>query len=217
MAERTTMMQGIISPVGERRQKSIPIWILIPLLMAGASASAGTICGTITDSDSGLPVAGAGIFARLPDGSYAGSLAVSDPVGAWCIADLAPGIYTLEVRVDDYLTIYRNGIEVTSDVSAVPISVQRPRLSLDPPWPNPATSSVNMRLHVTHDTAVDLEIFDLRGRLVRAWKSSSVSPGSHDYHWDGNDSAGRDAPSGLYLIRLRSRDMQTTRTFVLSR
>lgn len=187
------------------------------ILAASSTALAGTICGTITDSDTGLPVTGAGIFARVADGTYAGSLAVSDPTGAWCIADLEPGIYTLEIRVDNYLTVYRNGIEVTSDVSAVPISVQRPRLTLDPPWPNPAISNVNMRLHVTRETAVDLGIYDLRGRLMASWNSGSVDIGSHDYQWNGRDSGGRDAPSGLYFIRLRSSEMQTTRPFILSR
>lgn len=208
-------MLPIISPLGYRRLIGLSVATLI--LAAPLAAMAGTVCGTITDGMSGSPIAGAGVFARLPDGSYAGSLAVSDLAGQWCIADLEPGTYTLEIRVDDYLTIYRNGIEVTSDVSAVPISVQRPRLTLDPPWPNPSVSRVNMRLHVTRESSVEMGIFDLRGRQVRSWTSGSVDVGSHDYHWDGRDAGGRDAPSGIYFIRLRSGDFQTTRPLVLSR
>lgn len=209
------MMLPTISPHGSRWLKGLSFAILI--LTAPIAAMAESVCGTITDGVSGLPIAGAGVFARLPDGAYAGSLAVSDPAGHWCIDDLEPGIYTLEIRVDDYLTVYRNGIEVTSDVSAVPISVQRPRLTLDPLWPNPAISGVNMRLHVNVESEVELGVYDVRGRLVRAWNTGSVATGSHDYHWDGRDSGGRNVPSGLYFIHLRSGDLGTTRPFVLSR
>ena len=64
---------------------------------------------------------------------------------------------------------------------------------------------------------VELTVFDLRGRQVRSWNSGSVAIGSHDYHWNGRDASGRDAPSGLYFIRLRSGEFQTTRPLVLSR
>jgi hypothetical protein len=211
------MMLQTISSHRDPPRKTISLLTIVFILAASVSAMAGTICGTITDGDSGLPVAGAGVFARLPDGTYAGALAVSDPTGHWCITDLVPGTYTLEIRVDNYLTVFRNGIQVTDDVSAVPISVLRPRLTLDPPWPNPAISGVNMRLHVTRESSVEMGIFDLRGRQVRSWISGSVATGSHEYHWNGRDAGGRDVPSGLYFIRLRSGDFQTTRPLVLSR
>jgi hypothetical protein len=186
-------------------------------LLAAAPAGAGTLCGTLTDSDTGLPVTGAGVFARLPDGSYAGALAVSDADGAWCIDGLEAGTYTLEIRIDDYLTVYRNGIEVTSDLSDVPVSLQQPAARLDPLWPNPAAGGVNMRMRVARPTGAALEIYDLRGRLVRAWNAVSLGPGLRDYHWDGRRADGRPAPSGIYLVRLRTDDAQAVRRLVLSR
>lgn len=47
---------------GSRRSFTILI-----LLALASSSSAGTICGHITDADTGQPVPGAGVFVREPD------------------------------------------------------------------------------------------------------------------------------------------------------
>lgn len=182
-----------------------------------AVALAGSICGTITDADSGQPVAGAGIFARQTDGSYAGALAVSDAGGAWCITEIAAGTYTLEIRVDNYVTAFVNDVVVDSDVSGVPLTVTRAAVTLDPPWPNPASSGVNLRLHVGRPTAMDLGVYDARGRLVRSWTATSASVGTREYFWDGHDKAGRPVPAGLYLVRVRTQNAQSSHPIVLTR
>jgi hypothetical protein len=202
---------------GSRVRLVITQLVLAVVVASAATAIAGTICGTVTDANTGLPVAGAGIFARYPDGSYAGALATTDAGGAWCLENLAAGTYTLEIRVDDYLTVYRNGIEVTGDLSNVPIAVTRAAVSLDPPWPNPAGEAVKMRVHVTRPAPLDLRVFDLRGRLVRAWTATSLDPGTREYTWDGRDLRGRLAPAGLYVIRMRSSDQLATRSLILTR
>jgi|GEM_PF-1711237 len=182
-----------------------------------AVALAGSICGTITDVDTGQPVAGAGVFVRNTDGSYAGALAVSDPGGAYCVENLDPGTYTLEIRVDNYLTTYVNDVVVADDVSDVPLTVARAAVTFDPPWPNPASSGVNLRLHVGRPTNMDLGIYDARGRLIRSWTAASAAIGTREYFWDGKEATGRPAPAGLYLVRVRSGDAQTTRPIILTR
>jgi hypothetical protein len=202
---------------GARPPGAITLVLVLLLVSFPVAALAGSICGNITDADSGLPVEGAGIFARHSGGAYAGALAVSDAVGDWCIDDLAPGIYTLEIRVDNYVTTFVNGIAVTDDISDVPLTVARAAVTFDPPWPNPSSSGVNLRLHVGRPTNMDLEIYDARGRLVQSWTASSSVVGTRDYFWDGKDKSGRPAPAGLYLVRVRSLDAQTTRPLILTR
>lgn len=197
-----------------------PVAFLITCLLASLlafPALAGTVCGHITDADTGLPVAGAGVFVREPAGMYAGALAVSDAGGAWCV-DLAAGTYTLEFRVDDYVTAYVGGVVATSDLSDVPVALTRAAVTFDPPWPNPASSAgVKMRLHVARPAPVDLRIYDARGRLVQAWTADTVETGAREYFWDGHDLSGRPAPAGLYLVRVRSGDTQTMRPVIMTR
>ena len=203
---------------GGARPPGAVLWALFLLLaFLPAAALAGSICGNITDADSGQPVAGAGIFARQPDGTYAGALAVSDIGGDWCIDDLAEGTYTLEVRVDNYVTTFVNDVVVTGGVSDVPLTVARAAVTFDPPWPNPSGSGVNLRVHVGRPTDMEMGIYDARGRLVRSWTAAGSVVGTREYFWDGKDKAGRPAPAGLYLVRVRSRDAQTTRPLILTR
>ncbi len=190
---------------------------LIVLSLLASTAFSGTICGHVSDADTGLPVAGAGVFVREPAGLYAGALAVSDDVGAWCIDNLAEGTYTLEFRVDDYVTAYVGGLVVVSDLSDVPVALTRAAVTFDPPWPNPATSAVKMRLHVARPAPVDLRIYDARGRLVRAWSAEAVDSGTREYAWDGRDGSGRPAPAGLYLVRVRSGDTEIMRPLIMAR
>jgi len=203
-------------PVSGRSRALTALLVSVACLLAALPATAGSVCGHVTDADTGQPVAGAGVFVREPAGQYAGALAVSDAAGAWCI-DLAPGTYTLEFRVDDYVTAYVSGVVVTGSPADVPVALDPAAIVLDPPWPNPASDTVKMRLRVAESAPVALDIFDARGRRVRAWTAETVDAGEREYQWDGRDAAGRQAPAGLYFIRVRSGAQQTVRPLVLAR
>ena len=45
-------------------------------------------------------------------------------------------------------------------------------------------------------------IYDLRGRLVTRLVNEQYAAGDHAVTWQGRDTAGRDAPSGVYFIRV---------------
>ena len=51
---------------------------------------------------------------------------------------------------------------------------------------------------------VRLELFDLRGRLVRRLVDGEVTAGRHEVVWDGRDGGSRETASGIYLCRLRA-------------
>jgi hypothetical protein len=56
----------------------------------------------------------------------------------------------------------------------------------------------------TTETAgpVDLSIFDLRGRLVRRLAARDFPAGVHTLYWDGRNTNGHEAASGVYLVRV---------------
>ena len=70
--------------------------------------------------------------------------------------------------------------------------------------PNPFNPRTVISFSVGQDTPVQLDIFDLRGRLIRTLINQHLAPGDYDLEWDGRDLHGRAAGSGRYLVMLRS-------------
>jgi hypothetical protein len=78
-----------------------------------------------------------------------------------------------------------------------------PIVTFSPPYPSPAPGAVHLTYHLPLAATVTIEIFDLRGRKVRALLPPTPEAAlSHDHVWDGLDDAGRAAPAGLYIARL---------------
>jgi hypothetical protein len=83
--------------------------------------------------------------------------------------------------------------------------------------PNPFNPSTSIAYSVPEGQAVQvsLQVFDLRGRLVRSLVEARVEPGSYVVMWDGTDRDGRAVGSGVYFYRLRTDGFVRTRKMVL--
>jgi 7,8-dihydropterin-6-yl-methyl-4-(beta-D-ribofuranosyl)aminobenzene 5'-phosphate synthase len=88
------------------------------------------------------------------------------------------------------------GVEPGAAVSAIPI--------LDPASPNPFNPSTTVAYEVPAVGPVRLQVFDLRGRLVRTLIDESMDAGSHEVQWDGRGDDGRELPSAVFLLRLEA-------------
>ncbi len=70
-------------------------------------------------------------------------------------------------------------------------------------WPNPFNPSTTVAFTVPHSGQVELRIYDLRGRLVRALETGYLAAGAHRRTWDGRDTAGSPVGSGVYFAQAR--------------
>lgn len=68
--------------------------------------------------------------------------------------------------------------------------------------PNPFNPSTEIRFRLDGEARVRLDVFDMRGALVRRLADEVSPAGERGVVWDGRDAAGRDAPSGLYIFRV---------------
>ena len=84
-------------------------------------------------------------------------------------------------------------------------------------YPNPFNASTKISYRLTEAAATSLEIFNLRGELVRSLVNEVQSPRSYQIDWDGTDSEGREVSSGLYFYRLTSGDVSQTQKMSLLR
>jgi hypothetical protein len=187
--------------------------LLVPWLTPTALA-AGTICGTVRDALTSLPVARAGVFVRDTGGAYTGFYAATDDSGAFCIGGLAAGTYDLDIRVDDYRIGYVHDVEVTDGVTAVPPIDGEPAVRLAAPSPNPARASVLLGWSQAVSGPVSLRVFDPSGRLVQGWTTPVADAGDHRLAWNFESLDGRVVPAGFYFLVLDADGTRRVRTVV---
>ena len=104
-----------------------------------------------------------------------------------------------------------------SPATAVPAAIPAMSPALAPNHPNPFNPRTTISFSLSRRQHVVLSLYDLQGRLVRVLSEHVYSPGAHEVQWDGRDGAGRSAPSGTYLLRLRAEDGVAARKLMLVR
>lgn len=110
------------------------------------------------------------------------------------------------VSWDDYSWLKAHGLQ----------GEHHPRLvGLDLKALNPALSSTTLTCHIPVAGLARLDIFDVRGRLVRTLLDGPLPRGLHPISWNGRDDGGRRVGSGVYLFRLRLGDATRTARLVL--
>ena len=70
--------------------------------------------------------------------------------------------------------------------------------------PNPFASATTMRFALTNGGKTSIEVFDVRGALVKALPTVWRAAGFQKATWDGTDGLGRRVAGGVYYWRVRS-------------
>ncbi len=83
--------------------------------------------------------------------------------------------------------------------------------------PNPFNPRTAIRYSLPAEAAVRLEIYDLRGHLVRNLVDTVRPAGDHVAIWNGVGDDGGPVASGLYIVRLSSPDGVLTHKMMLTR
>jgi hypothetical protein len=90
--------------------------------------------------------------------------------------------------------------------------------SLSQNYPNPFNPSTTITFSVPEEgTGVtSLQIYDIRGRLLRTLVDEELGSGNYSVHWDGVSDRGELVSSGIYLYRLRQgAEVQTRKMTVV--
>ena len=69
-------------------------------------------------------------------------------------------------------------------------------------YPNPFNRSTDICFEVNQEGPVRIEIYDVRGRLVKTVYRDYTFRGVNQIRWDGADETGASVPSGVYICRV---------------
>jgi hypothetical protein len=89
--------------------------------------------------------------------------------------------------------------------------------SLAPNYPNPFNPATTISFTLPVRDHVRLEIFDVRGQLVRRLLDEPRDPGRHYEVWEGTDDRGVTVPAGIYVALLQAGDFKQSQKMALVR
>jgi hypothetical protein len=112
-----------------------------------------------------------------------------------------------------YLSLIVEVVAPTAVRQPMPVALTR----LYQNSPNPFNPSTTIAVNLAEDGDVVLTLYDVSGRLVRTLNSGTLRAGRHEFRWDGRDARGRNLASGVFLYRLKTREVTQTRSMLLIR
>ena len=137
----------------------------------------------------------------------------SIPVGETRVFTLSYTAPDPAVNLDGDITITSNDpsnpavvipVEITAYVSNDDPGVAPLVTRLEGNYPNPFNPETAIRFSLKDSGKVRLNIFNIKGQLVRTMLNSDLNAGYHNLVWNGKDDAGRSVSSGIYMYRLEA-------------
>jgi len=179
----------------------------------------GYISGVVRNAANNQPIAGASITA----GSYS---ATSNSVGAYSI--LIPiGVYDVMASATNFVPQTSPSVTVVANQTttvnfqlapggatqdeAIPVYATE----LSGNYPNPFNPQTTISFAVKDADYTTLEVYNLKGQMVRSLIKGNMPTGYHKVVWDGKDQQGRSAGSGIYYYRMRCGTYQSTKKMLL--
>jgi predicted amidohydrolase YtcJ len=87
-------------------------------------------------------------------------------------------------------------------------------LTLSQNYPNPFNPSTTIQFQISVAADIELSIADVRGRRVRTLADQRYDAGLHSLQWNGLDDDGKQAPGGVYIYILKSKNFRDIKKLI---
>jgi hypothetical protein len=89
--------------------------------------------------------------------------------------------------------------------------------SLDQNYPNPFNPSTTISYGLPKDSHVRLQIYNIKGEIVRELVNAEQFAGIHTVNWDGRSEAGVRVPSGVYFYKIEAGEFSSIKKMILAK
>jgi hypothetical protein len=182
-----------------------------PALTATVSSSDVAIAALVTNAENGSPVVVTIAAGETQSGASVVLGGVElDPLlpGATTISAVIPGF--LSTAAASHLVVVKNH-QLPTGVGGTPRT-----FALHANAPNPFNPITTIQYDVAADGAdVNITIYDVSGRLVRALVDEHRAAGTWSVQWNGDDDRGGRVASGVYFYQMRAGSFVETKKMVL--
>ncbi len=87
--------------------------------------------------------------------------------------------------------------------------------SLAQNYPNPFNATTTIKFRIGRQEHVAITVYNVLGQRVSVLADQTFPPGEHSVVWNGCDSRGKQAASGIYLYQIKSEGLTKTRKMIL--
>jgi hypothetical protein len=119
--------------------------------------------------------------------------------------------------IEDIILVDNLGQRVSSVLEIVEEDLIPDEFAVHQNYPNPFNPSTLIKLDVNKPMHSKVSIYDLMGRELNVLVDEKLQPGYHQFIWDGTDSKGIKAGSGLYFILVQTPEVTRTMKATLLR
>jgi hypothetical protein len=117
--------------------------------------------------------------------------------------------YTLYVRIvpaggnwsDRFAELKKENIDCVDTITTLP-ELKTRAFTLQENFPNPFNLNTKIVYNLSEASLVQLDVFDIQGRLVNRLVNAQQVAGEYSVLWDGSDNKGIKLPGGMYLYRI---------------
>ncbi|MCF7918989.1 MAG: choice-of-anchor J domain-containing protein [Candidatus Cloacimonetes bacterium] len=82
-------------------------------------------------------------------------------------------------------------------------------------YPNPFNPETAIKLSLAEDANVEINIFNMRGQIVRTLVNEYMDAGFHNIVWNGTNDHGQNVASGVYFYNMKSDRYSSTKKMIL--
>lgn len=82
-------------------------------------------------------------------------------------------------------------------------------------YPNPFNPSTTIEYEIPQNGTVEINIFDIQGRIVQILERSQQHQGKHTILWNGKNISGSPAATGIYFCQVKFGNSITTKKLLL--
>jgi len=167
----------------------------------------------------------ASIFWRNPDGSFGGQdiLITENRAMKWT---LETGIEPVEIQLErteiqfqlpagaEILSISSKHLDYSStanDDQVVPLATPVLKYA----YPNPFNATTSISYNLPKSSPVQIEVYNVKGQLVKTLENSQKTAGDYSVIWDGKDQNDQSVSAGMYFYKMKSGMFSSTKKMIL--
>ena len=148
---------------------------------------------------------------------------LSDSEQAFCIDSISYGLQEEDIsfgRISDGGNSWGFFNEPTPGLSNSilqldSVQITPSKFSLYQNYPNPFNPFTTIKYSTIDKGIVKIDIYDIRGRLIRNLVNQYQESGLKFYRWDSKDDFGRSVSAGVYFLQLTSKNLIQTKKMLL--